>query len=879
MSNDAATSRAYAPQIPLLVDRTRPDGIAAQIAGQIRDAIKGGRLAAGTRLPSSRRLSEQLDVSRNTIVRVFDTLVDEGLLEARTASGVFVLAPRVATPPKLALVPDTRNETQNPSPEPRSTARMPRLAAQSSGRLAYDFRPGRPPAALFPTKIWRRLIQTILSRGGAAGLVAGADPAGLPGLRKAIAIHVSATRGMPVDPSQVIVTSGAQEGLSLLARLFAGPDANVLIENPCDQAAAFAYADTGARLVHVPVDEDGLIVERIPAGRFALIHVTPSHQFPTGVTLSPERRRALIDFARRHGALIVEDDRDGDFRYEGAPLAALAGAAPDCVAHLGSFSRTLGPGLRLGYMIVPPHLVEAATAAKALLNGGTSWLEQAALAEFIAAGSFAAHLLRAQAVYKANRDALLEALRRCFGDVVTSGATHGLHLLWHLPPGVPSAPALEGIARKARIGVYSLASAGAHDALSSNLSRRALVLGYTSLNPKQIETGIARLSDAIDDTLDASPAFVDELLLHEPLAPIRALAPRNRRKPALRAAPRLRAESGANVFAERPMQCVHGIYRYPIKGLSAQKLDGVTLEAGRPFPIDRIFALARPGVPVDEHDPKWAKKGLFVMLMLDEGLAKVRTHFDPEMEILRAYSGEREIFAANLATAEGRAACEAFVHRLAPALREAPKLVRSAAGHFMDKPDNVVSLINLATLRALSEQWGYAIDPLRFRANFYVDGLRPWQEFEWIGSDIRMGDAVFRVDRRNGRCSATNVNPATGARDRDIPGALRAAFGHKDLGVYLTVQKGGKVVVGDPIAVPLPEGAAAAPIAAPLAVSGPGRFICRGCYFIYDENKGHAPDGIAPGTPFADIPAQWHCPDCGTDKSAFGRTPKAVANA
>jgi GntR family transcriptional regulator/MocR family aminotransferase len=188
----------------------------------------------------------------------------------------------------------------------------------------------------------------------------------------------------------------------------------------------------------------------------------------------------------------------------------------------------------------------------------------------------------------------------------------------------------------------------------------------------------------------------------------------------------------------------------------------------------------------------------------------------------------------------------------------------------MDKPDNVLSLINLATVRSLEARWGHAIDPLRFRANFYIDGARPWAEFDWISSDISIGDATFRVDRRNGRCSATNVNPATGQRDLDLPGSLRATFGHKDLGIYLVVRDGGKVVMGDPVAVPDDIVAAgAAPAVPPAPASGQRSFICRGCYYIYDEANGVPQAGIEPGTPFAAIAANWRCPDCGTDKGTF----------
>ena len=322
------------------------------------------------------------------------------------------------------------------------------------------------------------------------------------------------------------------------------------------------------------------------------------------------------------------------------------------------------------------------------------------------------------------------------------------------------------------------------------------------------------------------------------------------------------------------MRVVRGIYRYPVKGLSAQRLLGVVLEEGKPFPFDRVFALARPGVPIDVGEPRWAKKGLFLMLMLDEALARVQTNVDVETACLTIWNqpaGEgargEPLLTADLASDDGRRAVEDFFFRRVPELSALPKLVRSREGHFMDKPDSVVSCINLATLRALEKQWGVALDPMRFRANFYIDGAKPWEEFEWVGSDIMLGDVLFRVDRRNGRCGATNVNPATGERDLDIPSALRASFGHKDLGVYLVVRNGGKVVVGDQVAVPEPRVPAEPTAPSSGTPRGLGTFICRGCYFIYDESKGGA--GLPPSTLFTEINDAWRCPDCGTDKSKF----------
>jgi GntR family transcriptional regulator / MocR family aminotransferase len=318
------------------------------------------------------------------------------------------------------------------------------------------------------------------------------------------------------------------------------------------------------------------------------------------------------------------------------------------------------------------------------------------------------------------------------------------------------------------------------------------------------------------------------------------------------------------------MPVLKNIYRYPIKGLSAQPLTRVELQARKPFPHDRVFALVRPGAPFDTSDPKWGKKGLFVMLMLEEALARVQTMLDVETLQLTMKQDNRLLAVADLNDEAARARVEEIFWQLVPALRSAPVLVRSPDGHFMDKPDNVISLINLATVRSLEEQWGIAINPLRFRANLYIDGARPWEEFEWVGSDIRIGDVVFRVDRRNGRCGATNVDPETGRRDLDLPRSLRATFGHKDLGIYLVAREGGRLATGEQVATPSTTVAVHHPLL-PSSQSHGGhqRFMCGGCYFIYEPAAGLPEQSIPHGTPFSAIPSTWRCPDCGTEKTTF----------
>jgi GntR family transcriptional regulator/MocR family aminotransferase len=871
-------------QISLVLDRARPEFLTTQIIAQIRDAIRFGRIAPGARLPSSRRLSEQLGVGRNTVVRAYDTLLMESYVESRPASGIFATVPepdpRERAAPQHAAPADRK--PAHPAPG-LPAAIAPAGPAPARSRLSFDFAPSQPDPALFPLKAWRRLLRGCLSQAGAGGLAQPVDPIGLAALRAAIANHLPSARGIVAGPGQIVITSGITEGLSLAARLLLKPGAVAAVEMPGSQTAASIFTASGAELAGIRVDEDGLVADDLPLRPATLLHLTPAHQFPTGHVLSRPRAERIVAWARRTGCMIVEDDRGADFRYAGAPAPALAAMAPECTFHLGSFSQALGAGLRLGYMVVPPHFADAVRTAKALSTGGTPWLDQAALSEFLHSGSFVSHVLRMRAAYRERRDHLLAALSRQFGTVEVSGEAGGMHLFWQLPPGVPDAPTVEALGRRARVGVYSLETAGVHDPFAGPLSRRAMLVGYASLTPKQIEQGIARLSDAVDDALDGHRIGFSDLLSYRPVV-ARAPASHPRRpgaKPALsfRQKPALSAPAPRRA-GSRPrtddkggdrMPVITGLYRYPIKGLSPQPIETIRIVAGQPFPFDRVFALARPG-KMNTAEPTWAKKGLFVMLMLDEGLARVRTELDEATSLLTVWDGPCVMLEAYLTEGPDRARVEAFFHRLVPSLAAAPSLVRAREGHFMDKPDNVVSLINLATLRRLEEQWGFPIDPLRFRANIYIDGAAPWEEFDWVGQDVMLSGTLFHVDRRNGRCGATNVDPRTGQRDLDIPGSLRRAFGHKDLGVYLVARGGGELAVGAALERPGLAGRRPEPARDGSAPASSATFICRGCYYIYDEAQGAPATGAAPGTHFTDLPNSWRCPDCGTDKETFRPT-------
>jgi len=484
-------------EIPIELDHAGRQSLQCQLYEQFRRLILTGHLRPGAPVPASRALAEQLSVSRNTVLLAYDRLVAEGYLQAREATGTYV---SFELPENCLAAMRRRGAGSAASDVARGTPIPFQGQAQAvvnAHRLAWDFWLGRPDPHSFPIKIWRRLVNKALARAGSR-FTEYREPGGLAELREAIAAHLGAARGIRVTPEQVIVTAGSQEGLNLAARLLVRAGSRVATENPCYQGAAFLFESYGAELVPVPVDENGIDVDRLPRDGVALLYVTPSHQYPMGFTLSLERRIRLLDWACRCGAYIIEDDYDSDFRYRGSPLTALAGLDKyGCVIYLGTFSKSIGAGLRIGYLVVPPALAGAARTAKALLDNGHPWLEQAVMADFIRSGSYANHLRRIRHLYGERRDCLVEALRRHFGDVRLSGLDSGMHLAWHLAEDLPAASELQELALAEDVGIYSLGSGAAYDFGVCAYSARAVVLGYSSLNEGQIEEGIERIARAV----------------------------------------------------------------------------------------------------------------------------------------------------------------------------------------------------------------------------------------------------------------------------------------------------------------------------------------------------------------------------------------------
>jgi GntR family transcriptional regulator/MocR family aminotransferase len=447
----------------------------------------------------TRTLSRQLGVSRNTVLLVYDRLVAEGYLESRRTAGTFVSAnlPEECLRLRRASRTDAGGERQVKRHPVAFRGRAQAVANPRRHMLAVDFWVGRPDRRSFPLKAWRRLIVRNIARDG-GGLSEYGDPAGLLRLRRAIIDHLGPARGIVAAPEQVIVCNGCQQALNVVARLFVRPGSRVVVESPCYQGAAFLFESYGADLTFVPVTPEGIDVAALPAAPVEVAYVTPSHQYPLGVTLSLEGRLRLLDWAWRTGAYIVEDDYDSDFRYNGSPLTALTGLdTHGSVIYLGTFSKSIGAGLRLGYLVVPPELAGPAATIKALFDNGNSWLEQAALADFVASGQYERHLRRIRQTYLNRRDCLIEALHRHFGNVELSGLEGGMHLIWRLPEDFPPAVDLQHLAARHGVGIYSLPAGAAYEPEPGNHTDRAVMLGYSSLNEKQICDGVARVATVL----------------------------------------------------------------------------------------------------------------------------------------------------------------------------------------------------------------------------------------------------------------------------------------------------------------------------------------------------------------------------------------------
>ena len=444
----------------LTLDTASEAPLHRQIYQQIRAAILTGQLKPQARLPASRQLAKTLAISRTTVVQSYDQLISEGYLQTRPGAGTFICS---QIPDDLLLaneqyrsgdLPVDLSASRRSKQADRSlTAPVDLLDRLSSyGRqltttadyqpekdCSLSFRYGLPDLSLFPLAQWRRLLNRQAAR-RQDWMGYGAEPMGHEGLRQEIAAYMSDIRAVRCSPAQILITGGTQQALSLISRVLIDAGEAIAFEDPGYLSAKRIFSASGAVILPVPVDDGGIKVDG-PDGlaekgadralpQLRLVYVTPSHQFPLGVLMPLSRRLALLRWAKANNALIIEDDYDSEFRYSGSPIPALQGLDDSgCVLYVGTFSKVMFPGLRLGYVVLPPSLVDVFRRAKWLCDRQCSLLEQAALAEFIQSGQLAAHIRRMRNVYERRRGLLIESLRQASPDVVIPGDASGLHIL------------------------------------------------------------------------------------------------------------------------------------------------------------------------------------------------------------------------------------------------------------------------------------------------------------------------------------------------------------------------------------------------------------------------------------------------------------------
>ena len=454
----------------LFVGVDRSAGVRASLERGLRDAIAGGRLPAGTRLPSTRTLAHDLGIARGTVLEAYAHLTAEGWIRGRRGSGTVVAS--------VGLV--------DPAEDAAETA--------TEGRR-HDLRPGRPDPTSFPRAAWLRALRRALATapGSAFGL---GDARGRIELREQLAAYLARSRGLRVTPAQIVVTTGFTQSLSLVARtLAARGTTTVAMEDPCMPLHRRIVAAAGLTIEAVPVDADGAHVDGLIHGTCSptAVALTPNRQHPLGMPLVPARRSRLLDWVRSTDGVVIEDDYDGEFRYDGAPIGALQGLEPRSVIYAGTTSKTLAPGLRLGWLVLPPDLLESALEEKQLADWQTGVLDQLALAELIRSGEYDRHIRKMRVRYRRRRDVLLATLRNRF-EIRGAAAGLNLHLL------VPDADAerdLLGSAGARGVAIEGLATDG-YPHCAGDAGRAGLIVGYAAPPEHAYAAAVAALADAVD---------------------------------------------------------------------------------------------------------------------------------------------------------------------------------------------------------------------------------------------------------------------------------------------------------------------------------------------------------------------------------------------
>jgi GntR family transcriptional regulator/MocR family aminotransferase len=474
----ARTRTSSAAELLLELRRDDDEPLHRQLERELRKAIRSGRLTDGFVLPSTRGLSDEVGVSRGVVVEAYEQLVAEGYLSSSQGGTTRVCV-------KLAEQPVGLLASGPVADRPATSGEPPPI------RISFTY--GRPDVTEFPRQVWLRSLRRVLNESPSDRLTY-LDHRGAVELRDALADYLNRVRGTAAVGDRIVITNGYAQALRLTMMVVrANGGRQVISEDPGQQDTVRAARDHGLRVLRVPVDEAGIVTDELHRLDARLLILTPAHHFPTGAVLSAERRAAVVAWAKRHDAIVLEDDYDAEYRYDREPIGAVQGLAPDNVIYAGSASKTLAPGLRLGWLIVPPALVDQVADAKDAFDRGSASLEQLAFADFLARGEFDRHLRRMRPIYRVRRDTLLRALREHLPLFRPTGASAGLHVLAWLPDGMDEA---DLIRRAGQAGVYV-------DPLSPYWGPAGgppgLLFGYGTLTDGQIEEGIRLISSAVGD--------------------------------------------------------------------------------------------------------------------------------------------------------------------------------------------------------------------------------------------------------------------------------------------------------------------------------------------------------------------------------------------
>jgi GntR family transcriptional regulator/MocR family aminotransferase len=466
-ANGSSTGRSPRGAHGLLLElELRRGRLRQSVREALRASIQDGRLPAGTHLPSSRRLAIDLGVSRGVVSDAYDQLVSEGYLDVRPRS-----APLVAAVGGVTAV----------EPEPVPPA------------WRFDFIGTTPDVGLFPRRAWLRALERGLRNAPDLALDYG-DPRGRIELRVALSTYLARVRGVRIDPSRIVLTQGFTQGVDLLCRVIAGHGGKaVAVETPSFPDQWTTIRESRLQVMGCPVDGHGIRVDALDMLAASAVIVTPAHQFPTGAVLAPARRGALLAWAARRGALIIEDDYDAEFRYDRMATGAVQGLDPGRVAHVGTVSKTLAPGCRIGWMSLPAHLVDQVRARKVAADSGSSAIDQLAFAELLSSGEYERHVTRVRHLYRGRRDRLVRALARVMPRLEVRGAAAGMHLLLALDPAVDD-NALAASAAERGIRVRALSPF--HLTPSPD---RGLLIGYGRLIEERIDEAVDELAVLLRD--------------------------------------------------------------------------------------------------------------------------------------------------------------------------------------------------------------------------------------------------------------------------------------------------------------------------------------------------------------------------------------------